>query len=75
MAVPSARANSSFSAGCLPEDLTYAEVAVRMGKSEFAVKKYVHNLFKRFKINSKGGLIKLGLRRGLDRLGPPVGVG
>ncbi len=58
----------------VPEDLTYAEVAKRMGKSEFAVKKYVHNLFKRFKISSKGGLIKLGLRRGLDRLGPPVAV-
>lgn len=59
----------------VPEDLTYAEIAKRMGKSERAVKKYSTDLRARFKVSSKGGLIKLALRRGLETMGPPVAVG
>lgn len=56
----------------MPEDLSYAEIAEGMGKSIYAVKKYATNLFKRFATNSKSGLVKIALRRQLDRLGPPV---
>ena len=59
----------------VPEELTYAGIAQRTGKSERSIKKYSTDLRKRFKVNSKGGLIKVAMRRGLDKLGPPVRVG
>ena len=52
---------------CL-DDVTYAEIAEKMGKSPRTIDGYREELFRRFKVNTRAGLIMLAIRNGFLKL-------
>lgn len=59
----------------VPGDLTYAQIAERMGKHPRIIKKYSDKLRQRYGLHSRNDLVRLAKQLGLEHMGPPVAAG